>query len=91
MWVGAICYSIQLFFDFGDDIQAYAVARLLPQVDYVLDREYLDSFGEKCSEPVAVVMAAWWLWQKWNWPPAENIIPLMTSMHINNDTIWHGA
>lgn len=77
--------------NFGDDIQAYAVARLLPQVDYVLDREYLDSFGEKCSEPVAVVMAAWWLWQKWNWPPAENIIPLMTSMHINNDTIWHGA
>lgn len=77
--------------NFGDDIQSYAVARHLPRVDYVLDREHLDSFGEECSEPVAVVMAAWWLWEKWNWPPAENIIPLMTSMHINNDTIWQGA
>lgn len=77
--------------NFGDDIQSYAAARQLPGVDYVLDREHLDTFAEISKEPVAVIMAAWWMWQKWNWPPADNIIPLMTSMHINNDDIWHGA
>ena len=28
----------------GDDIQAFATARFLPQVDYFIDREYMDDF-----------------------------------------------
>lgn len=68
----------------GDDIQTYAAAKLLPRVDYLVNREYIDSFESENNEPVAVVMNAWWMWKKWNWPPSSCIIPKLTSMHINN-------
>ena len=54
----------------GDDVQTYAAMKLLPRVDYFLTRERLDSFRSENNEPVAVVMNAWWMWEKWNWPPA---------------------
>lgn len=73
----------------GDDVQSYAAAKLMPHVDYVIDREHLDSFQSDNGEPVGVVMSGWWFWQKWNWPPAKCIVPLLTSMHINNYTIYN--
>lgn len=72
----------------GDDIQSYAAAKLLPAVDYVIERENVDSFRSRDNEPVCVLMNAWWLWKKWNWPPADCIIPMLTSMHINNYTVY---
>lgn len=68
----------------GDDIQSYAIARLMPQVDVYLDREHLDTFCPEDGEPVAVVFASWWFWRKWNWPPSEYIYPLLAGVHINN-------
>ena len=65
----------------GDDIQAFATARFLPQVDYFIDREYMDDFRPEEDEPVAVIMNAWYMWHKWNWPPAKNIIPLFVGFH----------
>lgn len=75
----------------GDDIQSYAAAKLLPEYKYCLARENLDTFKSENNEPVGVVMNAWWMWQKWNWPPAECIYPLMISMHMNNYTIYRKA
>lgn len=75
----------------GDDIQSYAAARQLPEFKYCLPRENLDSFKSDNNEPVGVIMNAWWMWQKWNWPPAESIYPLMISMHMNNYTIYRKA
>lgn len=71
----------------GDDIQSYAAAKLLPRVDYAIDREHIDTFSSKHNEPVAVLMNGWWMWRKWNWPPADCIIPKLTSMHINTYTV----
>ena len=68
----------------GDDIQSYAIKQFLPHVDYYLDREFLDEFVPENGEPVATIFAAWWMWQKWNWPPSKYIIPKFVSMHINN-------
>lgn len=68
----------------GDDIQTYAAAKLLPQVDYAIDRESINTFQSKNNEPVAVIMNAWWMWKKWNWPPADCIIPKLVSIHVNN-------
>lgn len=42
----------------GDDIQTYAAAKLLPHVDYQIDREYISEFKSENNEPVAVVMNA---------------------------------
>lgn len=47
----------------GDDIQTYAAAKLLPHVDYQIDREYVSDFESKDNEPVAVIMNAWWMWK----------------------------
>ena len=49
----------------GDDIQTYAAAKLLPHVDYQIDREYISDFKSENDEPVAVIMNAWWMWKKW--------------------------
>lgn len=65
----------------GDDIQSFAVANLLPSVDYFLDRENMDTFKTEDGKPVAVVMSAWYMWSKWNWPPSKYIVPLYVGMH----------
>ena len=75
----------------GDDIQSYASAQFLPHMDYVVERENIDSFQSEDNEPVGVIMSAWWMWQKWNWPPAECIVPKLVSMHMNNYTIYRKA
>ena len=40
----------------GDDIQTYAAAKLLPHVDYQIDREYISDFKSENDEPVAVIL-----------------------------------
>ncbi len=65
----------------GDDIQAYATARFLPSVDYFIDREHIDEFKSDNGEPVAVIMNAWYMWAKWNWPPSKYIVPDMIGFH----------
>ena len=69
----------------GDDIQAYAEAQFLPRVDVICDREHLDTFcyGDG-QEPVALIMGAWFMWHKYNWPPARQIVPLNIAYHHFN-------
>lgn len=71
----------------GDDIQTYAQKRFLPRVDYYVDRESLDTFypENNATEPVAVIMNAWYMYQKFNWPPSPYIHPLFVSMHISKN------
>lgn len=66
----------------GDDIQAYAEAQFLPRVDLVVNREQLNTFkyGDG-TEPVALIMGAWFMWRKWNWPPSPQIVPLNIGYH----------
>lgn len=69
----------------GDDIQSYAAKRFLPRIDAVIDRESLDSFRLESgqTEPVSVIMNAWYMHKKYNWPPAGLINPLFISMHVS--------
>ncbi len=66
----------------GDDIQSYATSLFLPSIDYIVDREELDTFKSKNDELVAIIMNAWFLWKKWNWPPSNFIIPKLTGVHV---------
>ncbi len=78
----------------GDDIQAYATERFLPQIDYYIDRENIDSFTSENNEPVAVIMNAWYMWRKWNWPPSKCIYPLMVGFHYADHQLanqWYGS
>lgn len=71
----------------GDDVQTYAQRRFLPRVDHYIDREHLDTFfpEKNVNEPVAVIMNAWYMYQKFNWPPSPYIYPLFISMHISKN------
>ena len=66
-----------------DDIQTYCAFKLLPRVDYVIDREHADTFQSNQDEKVAVIANGWWLWNKWNWPPAKCIIPKLIGFSVN--------
>ena len=68
----------------GDDVQSYAAACWLPSVDYQVDIEELDSFKSADDEPVATIMSAWYMWQKWNWPPSKYVYPMWIGMHYND-------
>ena len=59
----------------GDDIQSYAESLFYPHVDYMVDRETIDKFKPDKEEPVGVIMGAWYMWNKWNWPPSKYIVP----------------
>jgi hypothetical protein len=65
----------------GDEIQAIAVERLLPRVDHWLERDDLGSFA--AAEPVAAVVSGWFGFTPENWPPAPDIVPLLTSFHMS--------
>lgn len=65
----------------GDDIQALALSQFLPSLDYFIDREHIDEFRPDNDEPVAVIMNAWYMWAKWNWPPSKYIVPKFVGFH----------
>ena len=69
----------------GDDIQSYATKQFLPHVDYLINREEIGRFRSKDGEPVATIMAAWWMWAKWSWPPTRFIYPYFTGFHYSDN------
>lgn len=81
MKYGLIIY--QDTFNLGDDIQSYADERFLPHVDYIMDRENLDSFCSENGEKVGTIMGGWYLYNHLNWPPSPFIKPMPISMHFD--------
>lgn len=68
----------------GDDIQSYAAKQFLPTVDYVIDREALDTFDSH-GEVVKAIMNGWYMYSKFNWPPTSSIDPLWVAIHISEN------
>ena len=71
----------------GDDVQSYAASRFLPKIDYIIDREEVDSFVSNEKEIVNCIMNAWWLSKRSNFPPTPYINPLPVSMHLRNTEV----
>ena len=69
----------------GDDVQSYAAKCFLPSVDYVIDREGLDTFQSEQGETVKAIMNGWYMYSKFNWPPVSCIDPLWVAMHISKN------
>ena len=72
----------------GDDILSYAGMKYLPHVDYVIDRESLDTFCPEKKEYVTVIMNGWYLINKFNWPPSPYINPKIIGVHFSNNDFW---
>lgn len=68
----------------GDDIQSYAASRLLPKVDYYVEREYIDTFVPNKKEFVKVLMNGWFMHYKHNFLPSPYIDPLFVSTHFSS-------
>lgn len=68
----------------GDDIQAYAASRFLPKIDYIIDRENLESFVPRKKEYVATIMNAWYIHDKFNFNISPYIYPCLISMFFKN-------
>ena len=66
----------------GDDVQSYATEKFLPRLDYLIDREHLDSFYTKTGEKVAAFLSGWYLHKVLNWPPSPFLKLLPISFHI---------
>jgi hypothetical protein len=70
-------------FNLGDDIWAYATMKLLPRVDYIIDRTQLNSFRSKNNEKVAAIVGNFLfpLHNEHRFFPPKCIVPLLTSFH----------
>ena len=67
----------------GDDIQCYAMQRFLPHLDYLIDREHLDSFYTQTGEQVAAFLGGWYLHRPLNWPPSPFLKLLPLAFHLS--------
>lgn len=68
----------------GDDIQTYASFKLLPKVDYVIEREELSSFVPIKNELVTTIMNGWYVHDVTSLPPSPFINPLVISAHFTD-------
>lgn len=68
--------------NYGDDIQTIAAGKLLPSIDYYLDRENLNLVN--VNEKLKVILNGWFMENPLNWPPVKNINPLFISFHITH-------
>ena len=86
MKYGLILYN--LTDNLGDDILTYAAYKFLPRVDYVIDRENIDTFIPNEKDYVAAIFNGWFLHNKFNWPPSEYIYPLFIGIHFSPNQRW---
>ena len=71
--------SYESSFNFGDEIQSIAAARLLPRTDLAIPREKLRDFS---SEEQCVLLFNGWHSDSTQFPPAECITPIYIGFHI---------
>ena len=68
----------------GDEIQSVAASRFLPQVDYYINRDYMNDFQATDEEPIKLIMNGWYSHRPENFPlQHEQIDPLLISMYID--------
>lgn len=67
----------------GDDFQCLAAKRFIENKDIYkkIDREKMNEYND---EIVKMIINGWYMHEPKNWPPTNNIKPLMISMHISN-------
>ena len=67
----------------GDYIQSVASRQYVDPVDEYIEQEEADKYQSKNGEKTRLIMNGWFQWRAENWPPSDDIIPLLISMHIS--------
>lgn len=69
----------------GDEIQSVATSRFLPQIDYYVNRDYLNEFQYDGEESIKLIMNGWYSHRPENFPlKNEKIDPLLISIFIDD-------
>ena len=75
-----ICNGTSEYKNIGDHIQSLAAAQFSKPIDEYVERENLNRY---CSRDKGkMIMNGWFMRQPDNWPPSEQIKPLIISFHI---------
>lgn len=68
-------------YNVGDYIQSLAAKQYLPNVDELLNREFL---ANKTEEEIKLIMNGWFTHNHSHWIPSDKIKPLFVSFHVNS-------
>ncbi len=68
----------------GDEIQSIAARRFLPRIDFLVDREGLDSFAGPGDVEHRILLNGWFMHDPHHWPPAPTLAPLFISFHLSD-------
>ncbi|HFH9839989.1 TPA: polysaccharide pyruvyl transferase family protein [Streptococcus suis] len=67
----------------GDEIQSLAAKRFLPQVDYYINRDFINDFQPESDEEIKLIMNGWFSHRPENFPVKHpQINPLLVSMYF---------
>lgn len=78
---GLLTYQANPEYNVGDYIQSLAAAQFLPRIDKYMNREKLNNYR---GEPIKLIMNGWFMHRPANWPPSDQIDPLLISFHLNS-------
>lgn len=78
---GLLTYPAWPEYNVGDYIQSLAAAHYLPRIDQYINREKLNEYK---GTPLKLIVNGWFMHRPANWPPTDNIDPLVTSFHLNS-------
>ena len=67
----------------GDYIQSVASSQFVGNNFEYIEQEEADSYCSKNMKKTRLVMNGWFQWRAENWPPSDDILPLLVSMHIS--------
>jgi hypothetical protein len=70
----------------GDEIQSLAARQFMPRVDCMIYRGQL-RLPNGIDGDVKVIVNGWFNHSPDMWPPADNIVPLIISFHINGENM----
>lgn len=67
----------------GDYVQSVASAQYVGEHFEFIEQEEADTYKTKNGKRTRLIMNGWFQWRAENWPPSEDILPLLVSMHIS--------
>lgn len=67
----------------GDYVQSVASSQFCSPFDEFIEQEEADTYKSKNGKRTRLIMNGWFQWRAENWPPSEDIHPLLVSMHIS--------
>lgn len=67
----------------GDYVQSIASRQFVGSDEYCIEQEEADTYHSSNGRKTRLIMNGWFQWRAENWPPSDDILPLLVSMHIS--------